>query len=319
MPACMRPAEWLEVIKTEYLQDFVKRGGAAVKFVVPLNGTEPGPIKSGLAQLALAEGFIYAPVDAATVKIHLIEQLFFQVARQLDWDDLVAAFLRQTFHEHYRLSEAPGEMDLKHLALLNGYEERDFRPLINNRLKETLFRDYAMTQEFRIALLVLCRYQLDPVDVGEDLYQSVKAWLRGELKLVSALKEALIYQKIARHNARNMLFSLAHWLKLAGKSGLVLWLDIARYMQERPKEPDGSLYYSVPALLDCYELLRQFIDETDAADYCFTCVLAPDRFVDEGDRRSLHIYNALKLRVWDEVHDRSRVNPLSSLIRVCAC
>ncbi len=176
-----------------------------------------------------------------------------------------------------------------------------------------------MTQEFRIAMMQLCLHQLDPGEGRTNLCVSVKEWLTGELRLVSALKRALIFQKIGRHNARNMLFSLAHWLHLSGKNGLVLALDISRYTQDRPKERDGALYYSTTAVLDCYEVLRQFIDGTDESDFCFSVVLAPVRFLDEGDKRSVSVYDALKLRIWDEVHDKVHVNPLASLIRICAC
>jgi len=34
------------------------------------------------------------------------------------------------------------------------------------------------------------------------------------------------------------------------------------------------------------------------------------------DRRGLNRYDALKLRIWDEVRDRHRQNPFASLIRV---
>jgi hypothetical protein len=316
----MKPEEWLGVIQREYLQDFVKQGGAAVKFVVPLNETGPAPIVDGLTALAGKEGYFFAPVDAATTKIHLIEQLFFKVARQADWDDLSLAFLRNILGEHYKLPSDNDVFDLKKIAIANGFEEREIRPLINNRLRERLFQDYAMTQEFRIAMLWLCRYRLDPAEVGEELHQGIIEWLRGELNRVTALKSALIFQKIGRHNARNMLFSFAHWLKLTGRNGLILVLDIGRYTEDRPREPEGgALYYSNPAVLDCYEVLRQLVDDTDEAEYCFTCVVAPPRFVMEGDRRGVDAYTALKMRIWDEVRDRTRVDPLSSLIRVCEC
>jgi len=232
---------------------------------------------------------------------------------------LAYSFLRHSLESHYKLPERRQEFNLRQIALLNGYEEREMRPLVNYRLKEMLFRDYSMTQEFRIAMVKLCQYQLDPAEVSQDLYQAIKDWLRGELRLISALKPALIFQKIGRHNARHMLFSLSRWLKLAGKQGLVLMLDISRYAVDRPKEPNGTLYYSKPAMLDCYEALRQFIDGTDESEFFFTVVVAPLRFVTEGESRSVNDYDALKLRIWDEVHDRVYVNPLSSLVRVSSC
>ncbi|MFA4835221.1 MAG: hypothetical protein WC749_04010 [Dehalococcoidia bacterium] len=319
MPECMKLDDWLSVARKEYLQDFIKQGGAAVKFIVPINGPEMLTIRSGVQRLAEEEGFLYAYVDGATVKIHWIEQLFYHVAKQVDWDNLVYAFLRKTLQSHYKLPESRNEFNLEQIAVLNGYEKPEMQRPINVRLKEALFRDYAMTQEFRIAMITLCRHQLDPSEDSINLCVSVKEWLTGELGLVSALKRALIFQKIGRHNARNMLFSLAHWLHLSGKNGLVLVLDISRYTQDRPKERDGALYYSTPAVVDCYEVLRQFIDGTDELDFCFSVVLAPVRFLDEGDRRSVSAYDALKLRIWDEVHDKVHVNPLASLIRICSC
>ncbi len=76
----MRPDDWFSVIKKEYLRDFVKGGGAAVKFLVPISGPEMAVIGSGLRHLAEEEGFLFASVDAATTKVHLIEQVFYQVA-----------------------------------------------------------------------------------------------------------------------------------------------------------------------------------------------------------------------------------------------
>ena len=62
------------------------------------------------------------------------------------------------------------------------------------------------------------------------------AWLRGELRRISEVKRALIFQRIARHNARHMLASLAHWLRITGSAGLLLILDIARCPLTVPRE-----------------------------------------------------------------------------------
>ena len=44
-------------------------------------------------------------------------------------------------------------------------------------------------------------------------------------------------------------------------------------------------------------------------------LLAPPEFL-EDEKRGLLRYEALRLRVWDEVRDRRQPNPLSSLIRL---
>lgn len=312
----MTTQEWLDTVRKEYLQDFIRRGGAAVKFVVPMEEIGHDQLRDELHRAAEEEGFFFAFVDAASTKIHMIDKLFHEVARQVDWDGLAYSFVTQIFKENkYELPTAPDEFNLEQIALRNKREEKLLRKELNTWLEEAIYRDFEMSQEFRLAMIRLCMAQLDPGGASPYLSNAVKEWLRGELGLISTLKEALIFQKVARHNARHMLFSLAHWLKLIGKSGLVLSLDISRYLMSRPKDSADSFYYSAPATLDAYELLRQFVDGTDELECCFIAVLTSREFLTD-EKRGLNRYDALKLRIWDEVRDKHRQNPFASLIRV---
>jgi len=315
----MTPQEWLDIIRKEYLQDFIRRGGATVKFVVPMEEIGHDQLRDELRKAAEEEEFLFAFVDAASTKIHMIDKLFHEVARQVDWDGLAYSFVTRIFKENkYELPTAPDEFNLERIALLNKREEKLLRKDLNTWLEQAIYRDFEMSQEFRIAMIRLCMAQLDPGGASPFLSNAIKEWLRGELRLISTLKEALIFQKVARHNARHMLFSLAHWLKVNGRNGLVLNLDISRYtVSARPKDPDDSFYYSTPATLDAYEVLRQFIDGTDELECCFIAVVAPREFLTD-EKRGLNRYYTLKLRIWDEVRDRHRPNPFASLIRLAS-
>jgi len=313
----MTPQEWLDTVRKEYLQDFIRRGGAAVKFVVPMEEIGHDQLRDELRRAAEEEGFLFAFVDAASTKIHMVDKLFHEVARQVDWDGLAYSFVTRIFKENkYELPSARDEFNLQQIALRNKREEKLLRKELHTWLEEAIYRDFEMSQEFRIAMIRLCIAQLDPEGASPFLSNAIKEWLCGQLRLISALKEALIFQKVARHNARHMLFSLAHWLKVNGRNGLVLNLDISRYtVSARPKDPDDSFYYSAPATLDAYEVLRQFIDGTDELECCFIAVVAPREFLTDG-KRGLNRYDTLKLRIWDEVRDRHRQNPFASLIRI---
>ncbi|MGH2353117.1 MAG: BREX system ATP-binding domain-containing protein [Chloroflexota bacterium] len=310
--------EWLEVVRREYLEDFIRGGGAAVKFVVPADATSRLEVRDGLRRVAEGAGFQFTFVDAVATKLHLIDKLFHDVARQVDWYALARAFLTRRLPEMgYRLPAEPEAFTLDTIAAVNDFDTPFFLTEVKRGLWQQLSHEYAMSREFRMAMFRLCLAQLDPSD-DPTLREAVLQWLHGELRLISAVKRALIFQRIARHNARHMLFSLAHWTRLAGKSGLVLGLDITRYADAtRPAERGSGLYYSTTAVIDAYEVLRQLIDATDELAFCFAGILASPEFLTD-DRRGLQRYQALYLRISDEVRDRYRPNPRSSLVRLAA-
>lgn len=307
------PQSWIDTIRKEYLADFIKHGGAAVKFAIPMGNVDKNEFKDMLCQSSKEENYLFTSVDAISTKIHMIDKVFHKIAQQVDWDELSYMFVKKFLSENgYKLPELREEFNLQRI------EEIDARNEIIKCLKKKIFRDFEMSQEFRIAMVRLCQNHLESGAATPFLSNAVKEWLKGELRLISTLKDALIFQKIARHNARHMLFSLAHWLRLNGKSGLVVTLDISRYLlstKPRDRDPDAGFFYSMPAVLDAYEVLRQFIDGTDEMEGCLIVVLAPIDFLNDN-KRGVKKYDALNLRILDEVRDRQRENPLASLVRL---
>ncbi len=308
---------WIDMIRKEYLQDFIKRGGAAVKFLISDKETGQDILQEKLRNMAKEENYFFTFIDAVSTKIHMIQEIFHKVACEVDWDALAYHFITQVFKENgYDLPEKREDLNLQKIASINEREERFLQRDVQVWLEKKIYRDFEMSQEFRIAMIKLCLSQLDTPG-GNSMSDTIKEWLRGELRLISALKDALIFQKIARHNARHMLFSLAHWLKLNGLNGFILALDISRYMMisPRPRNPENGFFYSIPAVLDAYEVLRQFIDGTDEMESCLVVVFSTKDFLTD-EKRGLNRYEALKFRIFDDVHDRSIQNPLTSLVRV---
>lgn len=312
----IQPSAWLDVIRQEYLDDFVRAGGAAVKVAVTEDEPSRHRLRDELRRLGEAAGYRVALVDAAETKVQMVDRVFHAVARQLPWEQTARAFLARTIAESgYRLPSDPTNLTLAALADVNDVPERRLNTSITDILWRELFRDYAMSQEFRLAMVRLCRAQLSPDD-EPAVTEAVGAWLRGELRRISEVKRALIFQRIARHNARHMLASLAHWLRITGSAGLLLVLDVARCPLAVPREQrDEGVYYSRPATFDAYEMLRQLIDGTDDVESLFVAVLAGREFTTDL-RRSYVQYPALHYRLADEVHDRYRPNPLAALVRI---
>jgi len=316
----MRPAEWLTVVQREYLQSFIRDGGATVKFIVPTEEINHGGLRQGLRSIADAEGYQFAWVDAATTRVYMIDQLFQEVAQQVDWDELSFSFVsRLLIEQGLTLPSERFDFTLQNLAALN---QRDVRLLQQELLalpEKRLLQDYRMNQEFRLAMVRLCQAQFGGDRMSPVPAEVIKEWLYGRLRRLVELKPALIFQKVARDNARHLLSSLSYWLHLAGKSGLVLMLDISRCLVQRPRpkeQQDDSRYYTLAMALDTYEVLRQFIDATDELEFCFVVVIAPPTFLHPDERRGVYSYDALRMRIWDEIYDKQRVNPFSTLLRL---
>lgn len=312
--------EWLDIVRREYLQDFIRLGGAAVKFLIPLGDHQYDRCWQELQRVADEEGFLFALVDAATTKIHMIDRLFHEVARQVAWNDFAYKFILELIKENgYEVPPNRSEFNMQALVTLNDVEEKLLRKEINKWITRKIYNDFKMSQEFRIAMMQLCLAELESQPVRKIICSSIQQWLTGELKAISILKEAQIFQKVGRHNARHMFLSLTHWLKLVGVNGLILCLDISRYMvSKRPRTPDDNLYYSTPAVKDAYDMLRKFIDATDNLEHCVILVIAPAEFI-EDERRGVSCYPALKMRIWDEVRDPQRDNPCAPLVSVSSC
>jgi hypothetical protein len=312
----LRPQEWFHTLRQEYLQRFVGQGGSSVKFVVTTSDSDRMKVQTQLATLAGHEGYACVPVDAKETKIHMMDKFFHQVARHIQWDDLASQFVRRLLQENgYQIPDGKEKFCMSGVARMNERAEPLMRRDLNSWLERSIYRDTQMCQEFRMAMIRLCLGQMDSGSESPFMTEPVKAWLCGEIRQISALKEALIFQKISRTNARYMFVSLSRWLRLAGKTGLVVSLDLSRCLvNKKPDSPEG-LYYGVSATLDAYEMLRQFIDGTDELESLLLVVHVPSEFLTDG-RRGLNRYEALKLRIWDEVRDRQYQNPLGALIRL---
>lgn len=310
--------DWLGVLKRDYLRDFIRAGGSSVKFAICEDEHGRRATRDQLEQLATEGDYQFAFVDATTTRMHTLDRVFHEIARQIDWDERADAFLRRLLTDNgLTVPNGPGGVELTRVAEANRLPERALLMDTHRWLWEDLFRDYAMSQEFRLAMLRLCYALLMPDD-QPALTDAVREWLRGELRSISSLKPAQIFQKVTRNNARYLIASLAHWLRRTGQPGLVLVLDITRYAAQVARaDRDAGFYYGASATLDLYEVLRQLVDATGSLEGCLVVVLAEPEFLTDP-RRGVEKYWALYLRIVDDVRAREVENPLGSLIRLTA-
>lgn len=313
----MQVAEYLDFLAKEYLADYVRCGGASVRIVVPGSDDAAERWHARVAAAAEAEGALHVTVDAADVRVHLMDQLFAAISRQLDWTALVRRSVVAAYHVIGLPAPSREELTVAAVAEHHDVDPRELARSVRRYLESTLLHDARLMREFRVALLRLAQAELGTGEVEALEREAVLAWLRVEPVALRALRSSLIYVRVGRHNARSLLTSLCCWLESVGAPPLVVDLDLARLAVSRrpPADEREGVYYTKAAVLDAYEVLRQLVDATDALRAVLVTVSLPPELLTD-DARGLPAYSALQLRVIDEVRDRRRANPFAALMRL---
>jgi len=152
--------DWIDAIDREYLFDFIGAGGAAVKFAVANENRRPA-LRQALQSLSESQGYLFVGLDAATCRVHMPQDLFFGMARQIDWRVLARrAVLSFLAEEGFRVEG----IDVRETRAIDAVidENRSGRDYIGGVLRpyleDRIFRNADLSKAFRIAMLHLCRH-----------------------------------------------------------------------------------------------------------------------------------------------------------------
>ena len=315
--------DWLEVVDDEYLSAFIREGGSAVKFAVTDEERRPA-LQQALKSRCDLSGFLFVSLDAISCRAHMPQDLFFEVARQIDWRLLCRkALLHILSKMSYKVEEVDASVPrgiVSAVATANGvdpdYVIQELRP----DLERVVYRNAELARPFRSAMAHLCR--LECFETAEtDGYRGTPLldWLTGRDNRIGHLRDFGVQTRIDRTTARLFLESTCRWVTEAGYLGTVILLDNSHVTvtPPRPRPPDGPRYYTKAMIMDHYEILREFIDTVDEMSGTLLVVSPAYEFLDDDVRgRGWGCYDALRTRVMDDVRDRELVNPASTLVRI---
>jgi hypothetical protein len=318
MTATITPAKWAEFIQREYLESFVRDGGAAIKFCVPMEGDVRSSAWDALSRMGHQLGYLVVAVDAAETKVNLVDQLFFRIAVQVDWSTLAERVVKGLCEgAGYKLPDTSAKSFYERVAEENEIEANIVKLNLERALGQEVSSRRTLAKDFRIAMTQLCLAQLRGGADAPVIARAVEDWLTGRNPNLSAVKPYQIFNRITRTNARRLLESLIRWVTISGLPGTLVLFDAAR-LAVRRNPRDERPFYTTAMLLDAFEVLREFIDSIDRLTHCLITVLPDDSFVDETNERGIVKYEALRLRITDDVRAREVVNPMASLVRLSA-
>lgn len=316
MSAPMQLTEWIDATASNYLEDFVPAGGAAVKFAVAMDGVSTTEITAAVTDRASELGFLTATIDAAQVKIGSIEQVLAAICDQIDLPSLIDQLTVNLLASEHWIAPVPGSAPLTdRIASANSVDGGMVLQTVRPILTERIYNDHEIAQDMRAAVISLVMRRLAGGESMITAFAAISDWLGGRTTKISSLRDYHIRSKVNRANGRFLFESLLHVVRLAGLPGLVVTVDISRFTAT-DKVP-GRINYAKAGLLDGYEVLREFVDATDDLESFLMIVAAPLPFLDSNDRgRGIGRYPALLHRVYDDVRDRNLTNPLAALVRV---
>lgn len=313
--------EYLKHLHGEYLSSYVAAGGSSVKFVATDTDAVGAHLSKRLAAVAGDSGYLYARLDAAQSRTQLIDEIFFTISRQVDWLALGVRYLQWC----YASLDIPADearpsvlsVQVRHVARANDLDAGELYRTLRRFLERRLLGERTLLHQFRIAMLRLCQTLLDWTESDREEQDIVLRWLRGHSVPTAQLRTVDLYSRIARHQARYVFASFTRWVHLVGLPGVVLELDLTRLGVGRrpPVSTRRGFYYTKSAVLDTFEILRQFVDSVEDLQSSLLVVTMPVRMVTDATR-GLPAYHALYLRVAEEVYDHDRANPFCSLVRV---
>ena len=318
MPNPIPLNDWLDAMDAEYLSTFIPDGGASVKFVVAPEDRR-AELATRMRERLDGKDYAFVALNAATMRAHMPQDIFFAMANQLDWRLLARrAVLRLAAERNYRIEDIdPASSNVfDAVARANGLEAQSVVQEMRPAIQDEIAKNYRMPRDFRAAMSHLC---LSEAAAGADGYagQALLDWLRGPVPIRN-VRQFSVHTPINRTTARYFIEAALFWIRFAGCAGTVILFDNARVTVAKNPKKDDLRYYTRAMTIDHYQLLREFIDGVDRLTNTLVAVVTDQEFLDDDLRspRGYSIYPALMTRVMDDVRDRNLVNPVASLVRI---
>ena len=238
MTTAMVTSEWLKFLRREYFETFIKDGGAAAKFCVPLDETAGSTLFAAIKKHTLDVNCLYVEINSAETRVDRIERIFFCVAQQIDWEHLAQRVLMAVCANNgYEVPDHKSGLSAQAIATRNQTDQKAVWALLLKPLTDYVFRRHELAKDFRVAMLQLCKAELSGGPERQETRRAMEDWLTGRNPNVSAVKPYLIFNRINRANARHFIESLFQWIRIAGYAGLAVAVDLRRLsVAKNPKD-----------------------------------------------------------------------------------
>jgi len=296
--------------RERYLADYIAAGGGKVKFLIG----KPGSGKTHALLLLLAEarrtGYVTVYINARQARLNKFDSFYQAVLDGVDVAGLVAAYSGLVVQSlGYPGGWTSPEEDFFTRAQEQGRAAETLRREVQEKL-DALYHDRKVNHNFAMAFTQLCADYLGARRLGPEQKEILTGWLKGSPVPAKALKPLRIFTRIDRYNARPMMASFLHLLRLCGRRGLCVAVDSLEALLERG--PAGRALYGRTARNEVYESVRQLVDDFAGFEGAFFVFAGRPELIHD-EKGGFKSYEALWMRIQSEVSG-SRPNRFADLL-----
>lgn len=308
----LHPQDWARVVGDD-LVDYVRHGGALVRFLVGETSHDFLLAQEVLRERAAEDNLAFFEVNGGRARLHWANDLLQAVASQLDWRKIMTSFLFDALaHNDYEVPADRSRFALHEVAKLNGVASAELVPILNGHIRTRIKEDKRLTRDVRFALWAMATETMTGTQDGRAI-DVTHRWLTSAQLRIKELRDFGIVQKIGRHNARSVLRSVLAWLPASGARASIVYVD-ARNLAQVRRSYDGGIAYTRPALTEAYEVMREFIDDTDDLHNALIVFAMHEEFPSVDPKgRGMGAYQALQFRV-SHFAEANLPNPLANLV-----
>ncbi|HUP82323.1 MAG TPA: hypothetical protein VM260_27465, partial [Pirellula sp.] len=258
MAAALSESQWIESIEKHYLEDFIPRGGSAVKFAACFPPVEPVELGWKLRDLAHGKGLLVSEVDASTCRVHMVNQFLGRIADQIPWtqvsERILASYARKN---HWAVPDNfTSEGLAEQIAQTNQRSVQAISNVLEGEIDQGTLPDRQMAKDFRTAMFHLLRARLFSGPASEMKQRHISDWLGGRTLAMSELRTLQIFSKVNRTNARHLLGSLIYWIRKAEFNGIAVVVNGSRLVASS-RFTEG-VNYTKASRVEAYQVFREF-------------------------------------------------------------
>ncbi|MEO1785157.1 BREX system ATP-binding domain-containing protein [Thermodesulfobium sp. 4217-1] len=305
--------DWIDEFKDYYLYNFVGKGyGSKVKFLIGSEGCGKTHALRLLGKYAKDMGYevCHLSIKDLDIKISDMASLYKEICNQVNKERIVAGLCKRVASD---IGYNDYDGDVLFLPIMLEYEKgipaSDAKKEIRRSLG-SIIKKLDVLPSFVTFCFQACHARM--VDDNNEVIDILLKWLSGISLTRQEKNQVGIFDKLQRHNARLWLNCLIKLLDFVGIKGLFVAIDDLESVLYK-NDASKTLNYTRGNLNDLFEMIRQFIDETEHISNFIIFFAGRNELLDD-EKRGFKSYEALQMRIQTGIIQKELFNPYADII-----